>query len=172
MPAVALEHVALIDCEASSLREDSYPIEVGWCLASTGEVESHLIVPHEGWHDWDAEAEAVHGIGRRTLLEEGLTVGTVAQRMREALGGLALYADGTRDQRWIDRLFDAAGLPSLTLGHFDELLDAIVGSEMGSSGGWLPRELARARDQSAVIDEAYARARLSAPPTHRAGADA
>ena len=48
MPAVALERVALIDCEASSLREDSYPIEVGWCLASTGEVESHLIVPHDG----------------------------------------------------------------------------------------------------------------------------
>ena len=114
----------------------------------------------------------MHGIGRRTLLEEGLTVGAVAQRMREALGELALYADGVRDQRWIDRLFDAAGLPSLTLGHFDELLDAIVRPEMDSSGNSSPRELARDGDQSAIIDEAYARARLSVPPTHRAGADA
>jgi len=167
----ALDRVALVDCEASSLRQESYPIEIGWCLADTAEVESHLVVPHADWTDWDPEAEAVHGIGRQVLVDQGLPIDVVAKRMRTALRGRMLYADGTWDQRWISRLFDAAGLPGLTLRPFDELLGSLVSPQMVMGSDWLAEELARLK-HGATIDEAYARARSAAPPTHRAGADA
>jgi len=48
---ISLERIALVDCEASSLGPDSYPIEVGWCLADTARVESYLIAPMAGWSD-------------------------------------------------------------------------------------------------------------------------
>jgi len=168
---LSLERIALIDCEASSLREGSYPIEIGWCFADTGEVESHLVAPHADWTDWDPEAEAVHGITRRVLVDRGLAIDVVASRMRTMLNGRQLYADGTWDQRWINRLFDAVGLPSLVVLPFDDLLESVATPQIDSRHDWLAEELARLR-HAAALDEAYARARLTAPPTHRAGADA
>lgn len=163
--AFVLNRLAFVDCEASSLRQDSYPIEIGWCLADTGEVESHLVVPHADWIDWDPEAEAVHGISRRVLVDQGLPIDVIATRMRTMLNRRILYADSSSDQRWINRLFDAVGLPGLVLQPFDELLDEVVKSEVEEAG--------RSRlNDDRMIDEAYARARLTAPPTHRAGADA
>jgi hypothetical protein len=169
---ISLERIALVDCEASSLGPAGYPIEVGWCLADTVRVESHLIAPTDGWSDWDPAAEAVHGISRQVLADQGRPIAEVARRMRDALEGRDLYADGTRDQGWIDRLFDAASLPSLVLQHFDRLLDAVVKPELEASNDWLAKELARLSEQGPIVDEAYARARLVAAPTHRAGDDA
>jgi hypothetical protein len=170
--AVALDRIALVDCEASSLRQVSYPIEVGWCLAKTGEVESYLIAPLNDWDDWDAEAESVHGISRQLLLREGRPAAAVSTRMFEALQGLDVYADGSWDQRWVWRLFQAVDLPAPVLKPFDRLLDSIVRPEVDIPADEIARDLARATEQGRIIDESYAHAERVAPKRHRAGSDA
>jgi len=169
---IALDRIALIDVEASSLGRDSYPIEVGWCFADTAEVESHLIRPLPDWSDWDVQAEAVHRIGRRELEQHGRAADQVSARMSAALRDRTLWADGSLDQRWINRLFAGAGLLAPEVRPFDQLLDQVVRPEIDGAGDWLARELARATSQGAIIDEAYARAGAIAPKVHRAGPDA
>ena len=170
--ASSLERIALVDFEASSLSSRSYPIEVGWCLAESGAVESHLIKPLDDWTDWDPQSETVHGIRRQALVRDGAGVEFVARRMVEQLRDHDLYADGSHDQRWINQLFRAAGLAAPELRPFDKLLDQIVRPDLEGEGDWLARELARATEQGAILDEAYARAGAIAPKTHRAGPDA
>ena len=42
--------ILFLDFEASSLLPGSFPIEVAW-VDETGQGESYLIRPHEGWLD-------------------------------------------------------------------------------------------------------------------------
>lgn len=170
---IDLGRVALVDVEASSLGRDSYPIEVGWCFAETGEVESHLIIPHPDWLDWDPGAQEAHGLSRSVLFERGEPGPSVARRLVTALAGFTVYSDSEMDQRWLRRLCDAVGVPTPAVQPFDALLDAVVRPEPeGGAGDWLVHELARATGQGAIIDEAYARAGAIAPKVHRAGPDA
>lgn len=83
--------IVFLDFEASSLARNSYPIEVGWVFED-GREESHLIRPAPGWTDWDAAAEAIHGIARDTLEREGAPHDVVARRMVEVLDGHQLHA--------------------------------------------------------------------------------
>ena len=62
--------IVFLDFEASSLSDESYPIEIGWA-GEDGSTEQHLIRPAPGWTDWSATAEAVHRIERDQLLAEG-----------------------------------------------------------------------------------------------------
>jgi hypothetical protein len=106
-----LPHIAFLDFEASSLGKHGYPIEVAWVFA-TGEEESHLIRPAASWTDWDAKAEAVHGISRKQLVAEGTPLEEVAQRMVLVLTGAALYATAPSwDGKWLSKLLRTAGLP-------------------------------------------------------------
>ena len=50
--------IVFLDFEASSLSDDSYPIEVGWVFED-GRTEAHLIRPAPAWTDWDPAAEAI-----------------------------------------------------------------------------------------------------------------
>ena len=104
-----------LDFEASSLSNRSYPIEVAW-MFQDGRSESHLIAPAPGWDDWDAAAEAIHGIGRDTLIAEGEPHDAVANRMVEALSDHDLFASAPSwDGKWMSALLRAAGLPRHTL---------------------------------------------------------
>lgn len=170
---VPLEQIALIDCEASSLKRSSYPVEVGWCLADTGRAGSRLIRPAENWTDWDIAAQAVHGISRTEVVTNGLPPAVVAKELLEATSGRTLFADSSTDQLWISRLFDAASMPAPTVEPFDKLLDSIARPEPERRADeWLARELQKAELQGAVIDSAFNAARTLAPKTHRAGPDA
>lgn len=174
MPRLDLAVIAILDVEASSLRRgQSYPIEIGWCLADTGTAESHLIAPLPAWPDWGPEAEAVHGKARQRLLDHSSPALNVAIRTREAFHGRTIYADGPTDQAWLHRLFhDVDRLPAPQLQPFDLLLDAVIRPEVNTPGDWLRLELARAVRQGELIDQADKRANAVAPKTHRAGADA
>ncbi|HEX9947597.1 MAG TPA: transcriptional regulator [Allosphingosinicella sp.] len=100
-----------LDFEASSLGKKGYPIEVGW-VSQDGESEAYLIKPPPDWTDWDQEAEAIHGISRTTLANEGIPVHRVAGRMIERLSGHRLYASAPSwDGKWLSVLLRAAGLP-------------------------------------------------------------
>ncbi len=100
-----------IDFEASSLSDNSYPIEVGWVFED-GREEDHLIRPAEGWTDWSAKAETIHGIPRASLVAEGEPHDAVARRMIDALSGHDLLASAPSwDGKWLSVLLRAAGLP-------------------------------------------------------------
>ncbi|WP_189572919.1 3'-5' exonuclease [Marinobacter zhanjiangensis] len=114
---------AFIDFEASSLDLiASYPIEVGLCLPN-GELHSWLIRPHVLWHDWSDSAQAIHGISRDTLVEEGLSVSQVAHHLNELLHGEVFCDAWTFDSFWLHRLYRAANMrPSFQLESVSMLL--------------------------------------------------
>ena len=70
----------ILDFEASGFGRDSYPIEVGYSLAS-GERFCALILPHETWQYWDFRAEAVHGISRGLLQARGSDVRQICREL-------------------------------------------------------------------------------------------
>jgi hypothetical protein len=100
-----------LDFEASSLAQDSYPIEVGWA-GEDGWTETHLIRPAPGWTDWDAGAEAIHRLTRAKLLAEGEPHEAVARRALEALSDHDVFVSAPSwDGKWMSVLLRAAGLP-------------------------------------------------------------
>lgn len=104
-----------LDFEASSLTDDSYPIEVGW-MFETGEGESHLIRPADDWLDWNDKAAAIHGLTRPALEAAGSPHDVVAHRMVEILSGHDLFASAPSwDGKWLSVLMSHAGLPRKTL---------------------------------------------------------
>lgn len=111
-----------LDFEASSLAKNSYPIEVAW-IFEDGRSESHLIRPAVGWDDWNTDAQALHGISRVMLADEGEPHEAVANRMLAVLSGHDLLASAPSwDGKWLSVLLRAAGLPrhSLRLRDSDE----------------------------------------------------
>ncbi|CAN7425423.1 hypothetical protein LJR225_002758 [Phenylobacterium sp. LjRoot225] len=100
-----------IDFEASSLGDDSYPIEIGW-VGEDGSCEAHLIRPAPQWIDWDPTAQAVHGLTRERLRAEGEPHDQVARRTLDALAGHDLFASAPSwDGKWMSVLLRASGLP-------------------------------------------------------------
>ncbi len=99
-----------IDIEASGLHFDSYPIEIA--LLVDGEIHSWLSRPEVKWTYWSEEAQAMHGLSRAMLHEQGLPVAQVAREMNQVLadsGGL-VYSDAVAwDEDWVNTLFHACG---------------------------------------------------------------
>jgi hypothetical protein len=92
------------------LSPNSYPIEVAWSLED-GSIESHLINPYavDSWKDWDRQAQAIHGLSRTKLAEEGKHPKWVAQRMNEVLADKVLLTNAHAfDLDWCETLFKAA----------------------------------------------------------------
>lgn len=158
-----------LDFEASSLSDDSYPIEVGWVFED-GTEESHLIRPAPNWTDWDPTAEAIHGLSRPALEAEGEPHEAVARRMLEALSGHELYASSPSwDGKWMSVLLRAAGLPR----HALRLRDSELAFAAAAEALLAPR-LPEADAQAATVAIlAQARQeRAERPIVHRALADA
>lgn len=154
-----------IDFEASSLDPGSYPIEVAW-TDEHGRIESYLINPYAigGWLDWDPMSQAVHGLSRNYLSQNGKHPQEVAGIMNEKLSGKVLYCDGGEfDNDWCDALFTAVGLkPTFTLDEVQRL--------------WyeqLPIEYMQADKAGKIhLDYLKEKARLDCgKPAHRAGND-
>lgn len=100
----------ILDIEASGFGNGSYPIEVGFVLPSRS---SHcfLIRPEPDWTHWDEGAAKVHGIRRDLLLQKGLPVAAIAERLNHHLQGLTVYSDGWGyDMSWVSLLFERAGV--------------------------------------------------------------
>lgn len=157
-----------LDFEASSLSDQSYPVEVAWVFQD-GRGESHLIKPAPEWTDWDEEAQAIHGLSRQKLVDEGRPHDVVAARMVEALSDHELFASAPSwDGKWLSVLLRGAGLPrhALRLRDTDEALRSTA------------TELLAAIIPSARLDievhalVSAANAGKIAHPAHRALADA
>jgi hypothetical protein len=114
----------VIDIEASGLGRHSYPIEVGY-VSENGQAWCTLIRPAQDWVHWDPDAERLHGITRRALLQHGRPVREVAQRLNDDLGGGTAYCDGwAHDFAWLGALYEAADMtPRFHLESVNKLLD-------------------------------------------------
>lgn len=98
----------ILDCEASGLHPDSYPIEIAWFDMESGEEDSFLIKPASFWTYWDPNAEDIHHIDQAKLLTEGVNVFIATMRLRKSLAGKNVYSDASGyDQFWLEVLFDA-----------------------------------------------------------------
>ena len=100
-----------LDFEASSLSKHSYPVEVAWVFED-GRSRSMLIAPAPNWTDWSGEAEAIHGISREKLADEGVPASLVVQEMIATLSDHDLYASSPSwDGKWLSILLRAGGVP-------------------------------------------------------------
>jgi hypothetical protein len=150
--------VRVIDFEASSLEDGGYPIEVGLAVWPTESepisIWSTLIRPTDDWRrfgHWSVASRHVHGISMNDLAA-GAPAGEVAKTLNEKLESGFVWCDGgPYDAYWLNALFEAAGCrPRFVLGNWHGLLRG------------LPEHC---RDGALEALE-------SAPPRHRAGADA
>lgn len=149
--------LVFIDLEASSLSEDSWPIELGICWLDEREklrTQSKLIKPHPGWplSGWSDASQKIHRIALAEL-ENADDATDVAEWACEVLAGALLVSDAVDfDQMWLDRLMD-------TISSSRSLKLTSV------------QEVARRRfsnDAMSMFFRAYARGRS----THRAADDA
>lgn len=127
---IGLPLITFLDVEASGLLQpDSYPIEVGWA-DTLGNSDSLLIRPCDTWSHWDRHAEALHGITRDQLLEEGIPVAEATHRLNEMLGLETVYCDALEyDGFWLSRLFEAAEVErAFTLADVHQL-HSVLGAE-------------------------------------------
>lgn len=156
----------IFDFEASSLNEDSYPIEFGWSDLNLNS-GSFLIRPDADWTDWNPDAASAHGIDRDLLLRDGISVQDAAARINYmAVGNRMLICDGgDSDKRWYRVLFEASGqVPEL---HPDLIRDFDLRLNTAVSLVCSPEE---ATAQLSVLCEMRDIGILNAP--HRAEADA
>jgi hypothetical protein len=107
-----VKDIIVVDCEASGLAKESYPIEVG--IALNDESFSFLIKPEADWVYWCKQAEGIHKIPRAELLKDGISCYEAAQILNSQLRGLVLFSDATDYELfWLNRLFKAANCEML-----------------------------------------------------------
>jgi hypothetical protein len=106
-----IEKFATLDFEASSLSQDSWPIEIGlsWLTGDEVQTWSTLIRPAANWElsDWAPQSAAVHGIALEEL-DDAPAAHRVAGDLLECLGGKVLVSDAPEfETRWLIRLMKA-----------------------------------------------------------------
>jgi hypothetical protein len=105
IPVSNLKHIPpILDFEASSLSDCSYPISAG--LIVNGQIHHWLIKPKPEWIDWSLESQAIHGMKRSYLIETGLDVDHVYDEMNRTLAGFdVVYSDNPSwESRWLSHL--------------------------------------------------------------------
>lgn len=107
--------IGFLDFEASSLSENSWPIEAGWALVDAdGGIASDgfLIRPASDWplDDWNLESAAVHGIDLDEVTADGMDAVSAYQKLYEVLSGCLVYSDEPKyETRWLECLRRSAG---------------------------------------------------------------
>jgi len=115
-----IEKFSTLDFEASSLSEESWPIEVGLSWLEAGEVQtwSTLIRPAPDWNlsDWAPQSAVVHGIALEELEDAPIADNVVGDLLKN-LGDRVLVSDAPEfETRWLSRLMKAgtqAAIPTI-----------------------------------------------------------
>jgi hypothetical protein len=111
----------VIDLEASGLKKNTYPIEVGiYIPTNDGAIEeSWLIKPEQDWLDnreWNEDAAKIHNIPMHELKRDGIPGFEVCNRLNSILSGTTIYSDAPEyDEHWLSVMFDYWGISM----HFD-----------------------------------------------------
>ena len=151
------QDIIFIDLEASSLSDDSWPIELGMCWLDERQklrTASKLIKPDPSWpvEAWSLKSQRVHGI---TLdeLQNAEDATSVARWALDELSGALLLSDAAGyDGKWLGILMATIGQP-----------DALIVESI--------REEVRKRFYGDAMSMFF-RASTSGKPSHRAAADA
>lgn len=120
--------ICIVDFEASSLSQGSYPIQIGWGFPETGEVFSHLIKPANDWtlEFWDEKSASIHNISYKTLLDYGESCETVLNDFMSSIKNAFCYSDAPPfDQYWLYKLMEGAGQPVQEI-PFYKIQDAVA----------------------------------------------
>ena len=113
----------IMDFEASSLSDESYPIEIGWCDGD-GKIHSFLINPDYGdnWIDWDPKSESIHNISRELLKEKGVESRLICEKLEHEFNGQTFYFDApVWDLKWLQKLYSSYKSPSIRIQDFKRL---------------------------------------------------
>lgn len=91
----------ILDFEASSLSDCSYPITVGLVVSS--EIKHWIVKPQPDWIDWSLASQSIHGIKRSYLMEHGLSASQVTEEMKMLLRNHPIiYSDNPHwESRWL-----------------------------------------------------------------------
>ena len=94
----------ILDFEASSLSDTSYPISAG--LIVEGKVYYWIIKPKPDWIDWSLQSQAIHGLKRSYIEVHGLPADQVFSEISELLTGHnIIYSDAPEwEAIWLSRL--------------------------------------------------------------------
>lgn len=94
----------ILDFEASSLSDTSYPISAGLVVA--GKVHYWIIKPEPDWIDWSLQSQAIHGLSRSFIEAKGQPAHEVFNEICAAMEGHdAAYSDNQEwEKMWISRL--------------------------------------------------------------------
>lgn len=104
-----IKDLVIIDCEASGLSANSYPIEIG--VAFNEESFGFLIKPPSSWDYWDLKAEEVHKIKREELYANGISVFDAISILNSQLRDLTIYSDASDyEELWINKLYSEVGI--------------------------------------------------------------
>jgi hypothetical protein len=152
----------IVDIEASSLGDDSYPIDIAW-LEADGKVLSHLIRPSWSWTDWSPKSAAIHGINREDLRLQGMDPAPLCRMLTAAWDGRPVLSDAPAwDSQWLERLWHAGARGSMPwiVGDLDTWLDQHIRCRFADP---------HVRQQHMRAGQAIAK--RVCPPLHRAAAD-
>jgi DNA polymerase III epsilon subunit-like protein len=154
---VQTESAYFLDFEASSLDEDSWPVEIGIAWIEDGSVlcESKLIRPEPDWNKgaWSEASADIHGLRLDVLASDGSKAQDVATWFKARNRGIAITDNPEFERRWLIRLL-ATDLPFPAVQILD--FDSYVRMT-------LPNAAAVARAYEILKKE---------PTPHRAGPDA
>ena len=94
----------LLDFEASSLSDCSYPISAGLCIS--GRIKYWIIKPNPDWIDWSLASQAIHCIKRSYIEAHGIESDIVFRELNNALHKFGkVYSDAPYwERRWLSQL--------------------------------------------------------------------
>jgi DNA polymerase III epsilon subunit-like protein len=123
MSDFAAPKIIFLDFEASSLSQDSWPIEIGlsWVEIDAVRTWSSLIRTDPSWDstDWSPQSAAVHRISVENLRQAPTPQSVVAAFMTICSGAPLISDAPGFDQRWLDRLMHTqADARDLVVGDF------------------------------------------------------
>jgi hypothetical protein len=103
------KNIVFLDCEASGLDPNSYPIEIGFAWIN-GLTENYLVKPSDNWKSnktWNPESEKIHKISMDTLLKDGSDGRKVALWVKEIFSKNLIFSDNPAyEAMWIKTLFE------------------------------------------------------------------
>lgn len=141
-----------LDCEASSLNDGSFPIEIAW-VAESGQSESYLIKPEPHWTDWSAKSESIHKISYASLHRDGTPARMVALRAASVLADHTIVSDNpTWDAPWLALLLQTIGHPALPVIPLDHVLNMQL-QRLTALNTELPMSPAYHREMRRILDD-------------------
>jgi hypothetical protein len=106
--------LVFLDFEASSLDDESWPVEVGYA-ASDGAEDGFLVARHRDWsmEHWDRNSANLHGISLADLDESGISAAAAVDRLAAKLSNTIVVSDAPAfENHWLRRMSTAAGKPT------------------------------------------------------------